>query len=256
MAGMKTFAILPLLAILMTAASQDPAPPKPPDPNKKTVRGKVVDLEDKGVAGVKICTRWKSGESLSPNSPAETFGTDADGTFEGVVTMARRPVALMAIDADQKRGGVVVLDEKTIEAPITIKLAPLVAIRGQVQCTELGALPEGMDVGVSALPNYVSIVTANHAAGKVSLRLPPGDFQLHARVSGPLVDPYSQKLTVAADKPEIDLGVIDLKLTILGQHQGKEPPAWNITDARGADKGVKLADFKGKWVLIEFWGYW
>jgi hypothetical protein len=55
---------------------------------------------------------------------------------------------------------------------------------------------------------------------------------------------------------ETDLGFVDLKLTPLGRHQGKEPPAWNVTAARGLDPAVKLSDFKGRWLLIEFWGYW
>ena len=29
-----------------------------------------------------------------------------------------------------------------------------------------------------------------------------------------------------------------------------------VTDARGAKKAVRLEDYKGKWVFLEFWGYW
>jgi hypothetical protein len=29
-----------------------------------------------------------------------------------------------------------------------------------------------------------------------------------------------------------------------------------VTDARGVKRDVQLSDFKGKWVLIEFWGFW
>jgi hypothetical protein len=36
---------------------------------------------------------------------------------------------------------------------------------------------------------------------------------------------------------------------------GKSLPDWTVTDARNAKKDVKLADFKGKWVLLEFWGF-
>ena len=37
------------------------------------------------------------------------------------------------------------------------------------------------------------------------------------------------------------------------QYYGKRPEL-TITDARGTAKNVKLSDFRGKWVLIEFWG--
>ena len=37
-------------------------------------------------------------------------------------------------------------------------------------------------------------------------------------------------------------------------YYGKEPPPLAITDARGVRKDVKLADYHGKWVLLDFWG--
>jgi thiol-disulfide isomerase/thioredoxin len=32
-------------------------------------------------------------------------------------------------------------------------------------------------------------------------------------------------------------------------------PNWHITDARGVTKSVQPADFKGKWLLVDFWGF-
>ncbi len=37
---------------------------------------------------------------------------------------------------------------------------------------------------------------------------------------------------------------------------GKVAPELRVTEARGAEPTVKLADYRGKWVAIEFWGYW
>src|SRR2546427_2043 len=34
---------------------------------------------------------------------------------------------------------------------------------------------------------------------------------------------------------------------------GQKPPAWHVTDARGVSKEVQLSDFKGKWVVVDFW---
>ena len=38
------------------------------------------------------------------------------------------------------------------------------------------------------------------------------------------------------------------------EHFGHEPPRWHLTDARGVKRDAQLADFKGKWVLLYFWG--
>src|SRR5262245_18625273 len=39
------------------------------------------------------------------------------------------------------------------------------------------------------------------------------------------------------------------------QHFGETPPRWHITDARGVRKDVQPSDFKGKWLLVDFWGF-
>ena len=54
----------------------------------------------------------------------------------------------------------------------------------------------------------------------------------------------------------IDLGEITATATVIARHIGKKPPELTVTEARGIGKDVKLSDFKGRWLLIEFWGYW
>ena len=39
-------------------------------------------------------------------------------------------------------------------------------------------------------------------------------------------------------------------------YYGNTPPRWQVTAARGLDSDVVLDDLKGRWVLLEFWGYW
>lgn len=38
--------------------------------------------------------------------------------------------------------------------------------------------------------------------------------------------------------------------------QGKPAPEWNITSARGMQTSAKLADYRGRWVVLDFWGFW
>jgi hypothetical protein len=52
-----------------------------------------------------------------------------------------------------------------------------------------------------------------------------------------------------------DMGTVDRRATVF-KHKGRELPPWTISDARGVPKTVKYSDFKGKWVLLEFWGFW
>ena len=54
----------------------------------------------------------------------------------------------------------------------------------------------------------------------------------------------------------MDLGEIDLAASELAKLKGKPAPMLNPTDARGVSKTVQIADYKGKWVALEFWGHW
>jgi hypothetical protein len=225
-----------------------------PAPNQKVVEGRVVDAEGKPIEGAVVSTQWKSADRLSPAGP--TFRSAADGAFSAAVAFHRRPIALMAFHAERNLAGVAVLDEKTIDEPLTIRMGPLVEIAGELRCPELEKLPSGIEVGLSALPNYVALMGAALQEGKFVLRVPPGEYQFYARGPITLVELVSRKLSIGPDKPRIDLAFVDLTLTPLGRHQGKEPPAWNVTAARGAEASVTLAEFKGRWLLIEFWGYW
>ena len=57
-------------------------------------------------------------------------------------------------------------------------------------------------------------------------------------------------------RAEFDLGTLDLKASALAKLKGKPAPDWNITAARGVKSSAKLSDYKGKWVYLEFWGFW
>ncbi|MCG3125960.1 MAG: hypothetical protein CHACPFDD_00788 [Phycisphaerae bacterium] len=38
--------------------------------------------------------------------------------------------------------------------------------------------------------------------------------------------------------------------------EGKPPPKWSVTAVRDLKKPVKIENFRGKWLVVEFWGYW
>ena len=57
-------------------------------------------------------------------------------------------------------------------------------------------------------------------------------------------------------KLDLDMGVLEMEATFLAVHYGKPLPPWTVSDARGARTSTQIADFKGKWLLVEFWGFW
>jgi len=89
---------------------------------------------------------------------------------------------------------------------------------------------------------------------KFSFRLPPGTYAFWGYGSD--IQNHRRDLKVMADSKGVDLGTIDVPAEVIARHVGKAPPAWNVTDARGLKPTVKLEDLKGKWVLLEFWGFW
>jgi hypothetical protein len=103
-------------------------------------------------------------------------------------------------------------------------------------------------------PGRGFVLACSSPKAEFSFRLPPGKYQFWGY--GTDVRDKREEITLSADKQDLDFGTVDLPATPIARHVGKEPPAWHVTDARGAPKDVKLSDFKGKWVLVEFWGFW
>jgi hypothetical protein len=212
------------------------------------VTGRVVDAAGKPVAGVDFATLWNAENDQMKAHKGAT--TDAEGRF----TLSTYPhlEALLALDKGRKTGGLVLLDAKAAGKPVEIKLAPLVYVHGKFFCKELNKRPAWTNVYMTAGPARFAWCTSKEAS--FSFRLPPGAYKFHGY--GTDIQDLKKDLTLTADKPDLDLGTLDMAPTIIARHVGKAPPAWHVSDARGLKKGAQLSDFKGKWVLIEFWGFW
>lgn len=237
---MRTLMIL-ACAVFATAPAQ-----------QKEFHGTVVDVDGKPVAGAPVDTYWavRDGKLV----PRAGTRTDADGRFKITVNcIPRRPTPLMAVDETVTFGAAVVLDNDRPEADLTLRFVPLVPVHGEITSKNLGAPIASSFVSITYDKSILALVGVD-CKGPFSLQLPPGDY----RLSYAAADCISSKGTasVAADAKELDLGTTDLAPTVLSQLYGKTPPAWRVSDARGVDKSVELADYRGRWVLLEFWGFW
>lgn len=219
----------------------------------KLVTFKAV-ADGKPVAGATASTYWSvRGGKLQAYGKATT---DAEGRGKLRVRWYNRPTALTVFDAERKTGGFVVLTRENIDATVTVNLSELVSVSGKLTCSKM---PKALTYATTSLQaragRSAPTVLRVTSSSTIQAKLPPGDYRLWV-YAGQDAKGTTRNFTVPSGKERYDLGTIDLQPSIIAQHYGKTPPAWTVTDARGAAKTVGLGDYEGKWLLIEFWGYW
>jgi hypothetical protein len=214
------------------------------------VTGRVVDAAGKPVAGVGVAPFWSF--EKEKRTPFRGATTNDEGRFTVALTFYGRGEALFTLDKDRKTGGLIIVEPKEAAKPLEIKLAPLVHLHGKFASKELNQPLKWTNVYIMSGQARFAMCSSEEAF--FSFLLPPGTYKLWAY--GTDIQDLKQDITLKAEERDVDLKTIDMPATIIARHKGKAPPAWHVTDARGVEKDVKLSDFKGKWVLLEFWGYW
>ena len=242
---MRTMAIC-CVAILLARAGASAAWAQ-----NQNISGRVVDARGKPVDGAMLATRWTLEDKRLV--PKEDVKTADDGTFAGKIWFYQRPVAVMVLDAGQKRGAVVMIDAKDIDQPLNLTVVELVFTKGTIDDQALPPAKAPCSVEINA-PGKLDLIDLGDQPKQFSCRLPPGEYELY--VAREDAEPLWKKATIGKRSTPVNLGTLKLKPTKMAESYGNPAPDWEITAARGVDARVKLADYKGKWVLIEFWAFW
>ncbi|MBC8329692.1 MAG: hypothetical protein ISR76_06295 [Planctomycetes bacterium] len=129
----------------------------------------------------------------------------------------------------------------------------MVGVTGRLRCEERELAATNGFVSVTAGPAIIAVVSSR-GARDFSFRLPPGEYRLS--LSAEDCERVTREIGVPAGQAMLDLEAIELEATVLSLLYGEPFPGWKVTDARGVEPTVALEDYRGKWVLLEFWGYW
>jgi hypothetical protein len=220
---------------------------------ERLITGKVVDATGQPVARALVGRSWSvvRDSVLKIEDPVPA---SVEGAFSITARFRDKPISLVAMDAAQEWGGLVILDKDTIDKPVKIPIGPLVKLHGMIGIKNSDSTPDRTNVSIYSLPSRVDVASFSSTEGRFSFDLPPGDYLFWA--NGTDLMTKSLEFTLDAGHLDHDLGKLEFEQSIIAQHYGKAPPAWRVSDARGLPKEVTLEDLKGKWVLIEFWGYW
>ncbi len=242
--------------------------------------GKPYDLKKE--ENVKLF--WGQLGEMEPFARTQPIPAGSDGRF--TIKDSAPYHAVMAMDPSRRRGGIAMIPNAEQAEPIEIRLVPLVTVRGSFEGPGSGQQPYWTHVYVHLpedprhpSPVYSSrLVSCGSFEARFEFRLPPGKYTLQAysqfadreEFEGDLIP--DRAIVLGSDRSDVHLGrlrlaphapdvhILKAKAKAEGRwndytrHFGEAPPQWHATDARGISKDATIADFRGKWVLVDFWG--
>ena len=240
--------------------------------------GTLLDLTDEQ----QLAEFWGNLGDMQP-FPARRSVTKDDGSFE--VRVHSRSRVLFAMDSTRNLGGVSEIPDPYDGKSVEIRLRPVVTVRGRVNSVVGAKTVDWSHVYVSSPLDSKRPLSINHIIscgsfdGRFEFRLPPGTYSLEAyAISEPNSDDIdlsvrpSPSFTIDDTRHEFDLGILELThappdredLETLAKdqgrwrdytkHYGEAAPNWHAVDARGIGKETTIKTFRGKWLLIDFWG--
>lgn len=182
---------------------------------------------------------------------------------EGIAKMRYEDCSSQIVVRDPASRGmriVPVSPSSLIGGQVTVTLRPVCRVLATATCAGMTrAEREKQDLDLIfttsiGMPDGRDFAGMYSRSGELEYPLPPGDYVLDV-IGGSYYGRKSTKFTVPANQSEYRVPPVVLPPTGLQAWIGK--PAPELTDVV-AWKGqpVKLADLKGKVVLLHFWGYW
>lgn len=212
------------------------------------VSGVIVDEKDAPMPNAELARyfMYMNGKYVTG---VDVLKCDAEGRFAGTITPYKLPLMYIALDKDRKIGASVILTEEMVNQPLKIVLKPFGKVSFHPKI-ENGYVPTTINFSIAAPDNSTTILLS-YDQGPYDV--PEGAYQIRS-YSVELQKAY-KPFTVKSGE-SVDLGDIPIEMTPPTRNIGKPALPLDFVASRGVPPSFKLSDVKGKWVLLEFWGYW
>jgi len=186
---------------------------------------------------------WGYGEILLTNAHGATTIPYEDFRAAGVR------------DTDRKLIGFTTASPALLQKGLaTLQLQPEYLLHGKIVCDELAKSGKPLgNISVVLQKNGIPIAEWDAVSDHYEFPVAPGTYSLHALGESLLL--RTVQVTVPEGRTEYEAPPIALTASRRVRLEGQPAPELaGIVGWKG--QPVKLADLRGKYVLIDFWGYW
>ena len=221
----------------------------------KTVTLIVSDGNFRPLSGVKADSFMTTPEDGSPTLREPKFTSDEQGRITAEYDKLQQG-ALILRDEQRKLMRIVGFTPSQLcsEKMVTIKLVPERLVTGTITCKQMAERKKPIDwTNVYLMKDGQRVAMSSSKSGKFTFVVPPGDYTLW--VYGSKYKSRYVDVTVPQGDDTFTVKPIDLKTTKLVLLEGESAPEIG-TVKHWHGKPVKLADLKGQYVLLDFWGWW
>jgi uncharacterized protein (TIGR03067 family) len=229
----------------------------------KEITLKTTGPDGKPAAGVMVTTSiimfadWPGPDGAKPEWKFyQALKTTADGTLKLPYGKLGSGWCMLVVrDPERKQMAFATLSPANLlRGKFTVALQPECRVSGDVFCEELyaaGFAMGSLNVKLIVDGREVAYFASKH--GRFEFIAPPGAYTVDAYTKE-LRDTF-MPLTVPAGKAEFRADPLRMIASPLALLRGKPAPELTgVVAWHGAP--VKFADLKGRYVLVDFWGYW
>ncbi len=221
---------------------------------------RVVDASGSPVAGARVGAGAYA-SSKDPGAGWQCFAPRAESDTDGIaelmsVEAIERQRTLLYVLQDRPRlAGFKEVSRDDLGATVTVTLEPACRVRGRLKSSGMAGLKRPIGwTNVYLHRGAHRPLSFSSESGEYQFDLPPGTYKLSAY--GTDLDTVETQIEVKKGMGELGPAPIDLPPTKVASLMGHPAPELQRIAAWKNGGPVRLADLRGKVVVLDFWGHW